>query len=310
MQINLSTRQLRAFIDLAQERNFTRAAASSYLSQPAFSALIRQLEQSMGVRLFDRTTRQVELTTEGEAFEASARRLLAEFDEAMSAVNDRVASRRGRVSIALLPSLAADWLPPVLASYHRRFPEVELQIADVLSEACVQAVKAGRADFALAATRVDSRELRAEPFCADSFYLVCKKDHPLAKAPSLRPKDIAAWPFIQISRTSSVRQHLEAAMHPTPIKQLIEVEQLASVSGMVRAGLGISIVPALTLYQFESPALTLRPLKWAGLKRRIYLIRRRDKSLSIAAQGFYDWVMSHRPNTASQTPTQSSTRTI
>ena len=297
MQINLTTRQLRAFLNLARERNFTRAAASSFLSQPAFSALIRQLEEAMGVRLFDRTTRQVELTREGEEFEASAKRLIDEFDEAMSEVSDRVASRRGRVSIALLPSLAADWLPPVLAGYHGQFPAVELQIADVLSEACVQAVKAGRADFALAATRVDSHELRAEPFCSDSFHLVCRHDHPLAASASLRPKDIAAWPFIQLSRTSSVRQHLDAAMHPKPLQQLMEVDQLASVSGMVSAGLGISIVPALTLCQFQSPGLVTRPLKWAGLKREIYLIRRRDKSLSIAAQRLYEWVMAHRPKT-------------
>lgn len=296
MQINLTTRQLRAFLDLARERNFTRAAASSYLSQPAFSALIRQLEEAMGVRLFDRTTRQVELTREGAEFQPSAARLLAEFDEALSEVSDLVASRRGRVSIALLPSLAAGWLPPVLAGYHGQYPAVELQIADVLSEACVQAVKTGRADFALAATRVDSRELRAEPFCSDNFHLVCRHDHPLATSTSLRPRDVVAWPFIQLSRTSSVRQHLDAVMHPKPLQQLIEVDQLATVSGMVSAGLGISIVPALTLYQFQSHSLVIRPLKWAGLKRNIYLIRRRDKSLSMAAQRFYEWAMEHRPS--------------
>ncbi|WP_353397520.1 LysR substrate-binding domain-containing protein [Hydrogenophaga sp. 5NK40-0174] len=293
--MNLNTRQLRAFLHLVREKSFTRAAASSYLSQPAFSALIRQLEDDVGVRLFDRTTRQVELTREGEEFEVSARRLLEEFDHAMSEVRDSVAIRRGRVSIALLPSLAADWLPPVLAQYHEQFPGVELRIADVLSEACVQAVKAGQADFALAATRVDSRELQAELFCSDRFHLVCRADHPLATSPSLRPKDLAQWPFVQLSRTSSVRQHLDAAMHPNTLRQILEVDQLASVSGMVSAGLGISVVPALSLYQFQSPELAIRPLNWRGLKRDIYLIRRREKSLSIAAQRFYEWVMANRP---------------
>lgn len=295
MQINITTRQLRAFLNLAREKSFTRAASSSYLSQPAFSALIRQLEDDLGVRLFDRTTRQVELTREGEEFETSAKHLLEEFEQAMSEVRDSVAIRRGRVSVALLPSLAADWLPPVLAGYHEQFPGVELQIADVLSEACVNAVKTGRADFALAATRVDSRELQAELFCSDRFHLVCRVDHPLACSSSLRPKDLAAWPFIQLSRTSSVRQHLDAAMHPNSVKQILEVDQLASVSGMVAAGLGISVVPALTLYQFQTPGLITRPLKWKGLKRDIYLIRRREKSLSLAAQRFYEWIMSNKP---------------
>lgn len=295
MQINLSTRHLRAFVDLARERNFTRAAASSFLSQPAFSAVIRQLEEALGVRLFDRTTRHVELTDEGEEFEAAAKRVLAEFDVALSEVSDRVASRRGRVSIALLPSLAADWLPPVLAGFHAQYPAVELQVSDVLSEACVQAVKIGRADFALAATRGDSPELRAELFCSDNFHLVCRRDHPLATSATLRPSDVAAWPFIHVSRTSSVRQYIDAATHPKPLRQLIEVDQLATVNGMVCAGLGVSIVPALTLYQFQSPALVVRQLKWPGLTRDIYLIRRKDRTLSIAAQRFFDWIMARKP---------------
>lgn len=295
MQINLSTRHLRAFVDLARERNFTRAAESSYLSQPAFSAVIRQLEEALGVRLFDRTTRHVELTDEGEEFEAAAKRVLAEFDVALSEVGDRVASRRGRVSIALLPSLAADWLPPVLAGFHAQYPAVELQVSDVLSEACVEAVKIGRADFALAATRGDSPELRAELFCSDKFHLVCRRDHPLATSATLRPNDVAAWPFIHVSRTSSVRQYIDAATHPKPLRQLIEVDQLATVNGMVCAGLGVSIVPALTLYQFQSSELVVRPLKWPGLKRDIYLIRRKDRTLSIAAMRFFDWIMARKP---------------
>lgn len=295
MQINLSTRHLRAFVDLARERNFTRAAATSHLSQPAFSAVIGQLEEALGVRLFDRTTRRVELTNEGEEFEASAKRVLAEFDVALSEVSDRVASRRGKVSIALLPSLAADWLPSVLAGFHELYPAIELQVADVLSEACVQAVKIGRADFALAATRADSPELRAELFCSDNFHLVCRRDHPLATSPSLRPIDVAAWPFIHLSRTSSVRQYIDAATHPKPLRQLIEVDQLATVNGMICAGLGVSIVPALALYHFQSSALAVRPLQWPGLKREIYLIRRRDRSPSIAAQRFFDWVIARRP---------------
>ena len=81
---------------------------------------------------------------------------------------------------------------------------------------------------------------------------------------------------------------------------MLEVDQLATVSGMVRAGLGLSVVPALTLYQFRSPDLAIRPLHWAGLTRHIYLVRRRDRSRSVAAQGFYEWVMAHRPQAAAR----------
>ncbi len=293
--MNISTRQLRAFMALAAERNFTRAAAACHLSQPAFSALIRQLEESLEVRLFERSTRRVELSAEGEEFERSARRVLAEFDAAVAGMRERAARERGRVSIALLPSLAADWLPQVLAGFRAEYPGIELEVADVLSEPCIELVRSGRADLALAATRADTPELRAEPFCDDDFHLVCPAGHPLATQRDLRPRDLAAWPFIHLSRTSSVRQYIDAATHPQPLPSVLEVEQLATVAGMVRAGLGVSVVPALTLYQFRSPELVVRAIHWPGLTRRIYLVRRRDRGLSMAAQGFYDWVMARRP---------------
>lgn len=295
--MNVSTRQLRAFMALAAERNFTRAAAASHLSQPAFSALIRQLEDSLGVRLFERSTRHVELSAEGEEFERSARRVLAEFDAAVAGMRERAARERGRVSIALLPSLAADWLPQVLADFRAAYPGIELEVADVLSEPCIEHVRSGRADFALAATRAETPELRAELFCSDDFHLVCPAGHPLAKQADPRPRDLAPWPFIHLSRTSSVRQYIDAATFPQPLPSVLEVDQLATVAGMVRAGLGISVVPALTLYQFRAPDLVTRPIRWSGLTRRIYLVRRRDRGLSVAAQGLYDWVMARRPQT-------------
>jgi DNA-binding transcriptional LysR family regulator len=186
-------------------------------------------------------------------------------------------------------------LPSVLAGFRAAHPGIELQVADVLSEPCIEHVRSGQFDFALAATRADTSELRAEPFCTDDFHLVCRTDHPLARLDKPRPKDLAAWPFIHLSRTSSVRQYIDAATLPQALPSVLEVDQLATVAGMVRAGLGISVVPALTLYQFRMPELAIKPLHWPGLRRHIYLVRRRDRGFSIAAQGFYEWVMARRP---------------
>ena len=295
MQMNLSTRQLRAFLSLVTERNFTRAAAATHLSQPAFSALIAQMEAAIGFRLFDRSTRNVRLSAEGEAFEPAARRVLGEMEAAFAAVTARAELRRGRVTVALLPSLAADWLPPVLARFREGHPGIEVQVVDVLSDACIDAVRSGRADFALAATRAETDELKADSFCSDRFYLVCPIDHPLADARQVRPQDLAAWPFIHLSRTSSVRQYIDASTHPAVLPAIMEVDQLATVAGMVAAGLGISVVPALSLYQFRSPALRVRKLPWPSLRRSIYLVRRRDRALSLAGSALCDWLRANRP---------------
>jgi len=296
MQMNASVRQLRAFLSLAELRSFTRAASRSHLSQPAFSALIRALEESVGARLFDRDTRNVDLTVEGRLFEESARRLVRDFDQALVDVRDHAARRRGRVAMALLPSLAAGWLPPVLAGFRHAHPGIALEVADVLSEACLDRVRGGSADFALAATRADTAELRTELFCTDRFHLVCRHDHPLARRRELRLKDLAAEPFVEMSRGSSVRQYLDAAIHPLQMNGVLEVEQLATVMGMVRHGLGISVVPELTLFHFRSDDIVTRPLQGPGLKRQIFLVRRRDRALSTAAQALYEWVMARRPN--------------
>lgn len=291
----LSTRQLRAFLTLADSASFTRAAAACHLSQPAFSALIRGLEEQVGLRLFDRSTRHVVLTPEGAALRPRAQRLLEEFESALEGLRELAARERGRVAVALLPSLAAGWLPQVLAGFRAKWPGITLSVADVLSEPCIERVQRGEADLALAAVRADTPELQAQPFCTDSFHLVLPAGHRLAHGPEPVPADLHGEAFIHLSRTSSVRQYIEAALHPQVPPATLEVDQLATVAGMVRAGLGLSIVPALTLYQFQDPGLVTRPLAWPGLARRIYLVRRRDRGLSVAAQALHDWLTAHPP---------------
>lgn len=288
---DLSTRQLRAFLVLADERSFTKAAAACHLSQPAFSALIRTLEQALNARLFDRDTRSVQLTPEGRLFEPSARQLLGDVALALASLSDHVERRKGRVHVATLPSLAAGWLPGIFAEFRQAWPGIELKLSDTLSDACIALVQGSKADFALAATGARHAGLDSRLLCTDRFYLVCRKDHPLATEPALTLKKLVPYPFIHLSRNSSVRQALDAALHPLQTNTLLEVDQLATVMGMVEAGLGISVVPALTLFHFERPNLVTRPLAIARLTRKIYLVRRQQESLSAAAQALHDLIV-------------------
>jgi DNA-binding transcriptional LysR family regulator len=291
---DLSTRALRAFLALVELRNFTRAAQATHLSQPAFSALIRSLEDAVGTRLFDRNTRSVQLTPEGRLFEPSARQLLADASRALADLADHVERRKGRVHVAALPSLAAGWLPALFAEYRAAWPGVTIALSDLLSDACIDLVRGGQADFALAAAGLrgsDAAELHTRVLGSERFHLVCRADHPLATAPRLTLRQLAPWPFIHMTRNSSVRQALEAAVHPLQMNTVLEVEQLATVMGMVEAGLGISVVPTLTLYQFRRDTIVTRALPLPALRRRMLLVRRREGSLSAAAQALHDLVV-------------------
>lgn len=293
--MNLSTRDLRAIVALVDERNFTRAAERCHLSQSAFSTMIRSIEDNLGARLFDRTTRNVELTPEGKLFEVSARRVLADFDDMVGNFRDYATRQKGRVSIAALPSMAAGWLPKILAEFRGLHPGVELELFDVLSDQCLALVRAGRADLAIASAGPQEKDLLTEALCSDRFHLVCPRDHPLASEPSIRVQNLSEYPFVHLARTSSVRQHLDAAMHPLQMRTLLEVEQLSTVTALVEAGLGITVVPALTLFHFRRPGLIVRPLKLPNLMRRIYLVRRRGHSLSAAATGLRELMLARKP---------------
>lgn len=302
-ELNISTRQVRAFLALAQHRNFTRAAQQSHLSQSAFSTMIRTLEAAVGLRLFDRDTRKVDLTPEGELFRQGVSRLMEDFRATMADLGEHAARRRGRARIAALPSLAAGWLPRVLAAFQRTHPGIDLEVSDELSEGCIERVRAGRADFALAAIRSTAPELRADPFCSDRFHLVCRRDHPLAIRKRVGLQDMAGVPFIHLARSSSVRQHLEAALGTQASQSAMELEQLSTVAGMVRAGLGVSVVPSLALFHFDHPDLVTRPVQAPGLRRELFVVRRRDRSLSLAAQAVLEDLLAHRPRTEARKAT-------
>src|SRR5437868_5738259 len=147
--MNLSVKHLRAFVALVTHRNFTRAAQACHLSQSAFSALIQTLEEQAGTRLFERTTRHVELSVEGRRFEEVAVRLLADFETAFAELRDHAERRKGRVSIAALPSIAAGDLPPLLAGFRERYPGIAIELFDVLADGCIELVRRGRVDLAL-----------------------------------------------------------------------------------------------------------------------------------------------------------------
>jgi DNA-binding transcriptional LysR family regulator len=281
MPINISSRVLRAFLALADCRHFTRAAERCNLSQSAFSQLIRKLEEEAGAALFHRTTRNVTLTSEGELFAERARRLLEDIEASFADIKDRAAGRKGRVSIAALPSIAAHVLPDILAAYRARFPGVALELYDCLSDRCLQCLREGRVDFALTAPGPLLAEFDSRLILSEGFYLVCRRDHPLATRNNVQLRELNGFEILHLARVSSVRQHVEPALGTVAVRYSgLEVEQLATVAGLVAAGLGIALVPELTLFQFKRPELLTIPVRADNLTRPIFAVQRKGLPLS------------------------------
>jgi len=296
MAINISYKLLKAFLALSEQKNFTRAAEHCHVSQSSFSAMIQRLEEEVGARLFDRNTRNVVLTPEGELFAEAAKHLVKEIQWTFSDLQDYVAKKKGHVGIAALPSIAGGWLPPVIAQFRATYPNIAIEMHDVLSDRCIEMLHLGQVDIALAAPNGPLDEYASEHFHTDRFFLICKHDHPIAKLSEVSLPELAGFDFIRLSRSTSVHQHIANAVGATGVtSSSFEVENLSTVAGLIAHGLGISLLPELTLPMFQHPDLCAIPLAPPGITRAMFIIWRKDKPLSIAAQAMLDLIREKKP---------------
>lgn len=284
--IRWSSADLEAFGALVQTRHFTRAAERCHLSQSAFSQKIRRLEAAVGARLFERSTRQVSLTPEGELLAQEVLRLEQELQQALGRLQALAGLQAGRVAVAALPSMAAVWLPGLVAEWRQRHPQVQLTVHDTLAQGATTLLREGRVDFALTAGG-DLREFDIELLRTEPYWLVCPAGHRLAERGGMGAgwDDLAGEELIHLARSSSVRQQIERLnLSPGWRTSVLEVEHLATLAALVRAGLGLSLVPELTLFHFRDAGLVALPFQEPALARPLVLARRKGQALSVAAQ--------------------------
>jgi DNA-binding transcriptional LysR family regulator len=282
--INLSSRDLEAFLALAEAQHFTRAAERCHLSQSAYSQKIARIEKVAGVALFVRSTRHVALTPEGEVFVEEVRRIQQDLRHALAHLQDLATRRVGKVAVAALPSVAAVWMPQVIARYRAANPMIRVQLFDSLAQRSLDLLRAGTVDMAITAGG-DLREFDLTELKSERFFLVCRPDHALARKRWVTLPQLADEAFIHLARGSSVRQCIDAAQaQPLGDAGGLEAEHLATVAALVAQGLGVSVVPELTLFHFRRAELAAVPVRAAHLVRPIYLARRKGKTLSVAAQ--------------------------
>lgn len=287
MLINWSSREIDVFLSLAETLSFRRTAERVHLSQPAVTGVIARLEAALEVKLFDRTTRQVQLTGPGLVFWEQARRLRAMTDEAVRAVREVASLQVGSLAMAAMPSLAATVVPRAFARFAQAYPGVRLQLRDTLSGPAFEMVRAGQVEFALTAANPAYADLDYLPLASDGFVLLIPAAHELAQEASMLSwRDIAGQAHVSMPLPSSVRQYADAAFleHRIRFEPRFELEHLVSIKALVAAGLGVAALPELAANVGPDEGIARRPLGQPDLRRPIGLVTLRGRSLSPAGR--------------------------
>ncbi|WJJ12808.1 LysR family transcriptional regulator [Prescottella equi] len=241
----MELRQLEYFVAVAEEANFTRAAARVHVSQSGISAQIRQLENDLGAPLFDRSTRVAALTVAGEAALAHARAALAAARAVRDAVDDVNQLVRGRLEVGMVTACTVTPLFDALSSFHRAHPGIDVSLREDNSDRLVDDVRAGAVDLALVGVA------GAEPAGLHSFTVVRERlvaavprNHPLAQLSSVTLADVCAHPLVTLPPGTGIRTVLDRGCADLNCRASIALQASApdAVAGLATRGLGVAIL--------------------------------------------------------------------
>jgi LysR family carnitine catabolism transcriptional activator len=287
--MNLTLRQVRAFIAVAELAHFTRAGERLGLSQSSVSTLVRELEDNLGLRLFDRHTRMLRLTQAGAEMLPLARKALADLDRAFGSSQDLRSLGRGRVKVAAASLQAALLLPRVMKDFCAEFSGVRIDVLDVNEYEVIEKLRAGEVDFGLGSA-LAMQDIVARPLTTDTFVAVMPEDHPLARQTEVTWRDLADIPLIGPPPGNAVREQLDIALARAGItlRRSHEVILPLTILGMVEGGLGIAVMTSAMSRLALALGLVTRDVSQPVIQREMSLLFHADRTLSPAAEAFSD----------------------
>jgi LysR family hydrogen peroxide-inducible transcriptional activator len=256
--------QLRYFLSVAERGNFTRAAETLMVSQPALSRSIQKLEEELGRPVFERKTRSVQLTDAGLLLQSRAQQVLAILDDTKSEIADD--GQSGRVRVGAIPTIAPYFLPTVLRRFSQQFPKatviVQENTTDVLLKSCTQ----GEIDLAILALPVPARYLEVEELFEEELLLVLPTEHPLVEKEKIRLVDVEPYPFVLLDEAHCLSDNIvsfcrQRSFQPVAVER---ISQLAMVQELVSLSHGISMIPAMAQQLDQSDRRVYR--SFAGKK--------------------------------------------
>jgi LysR family transcriptional activator of glutamate synthase operon len=287
----MELRQLRYLVALAEELNFTRAAAGEHVAQPALSQQIRRLEDEIGLALVHRTTRSVSLTDAGELLVVRARRILAELEAITVEMQAVRGLDTGHVTIGAMHTMGPIDLSLVLALFHDLYPNVALTVREQSSEEMAEMLRVDELDLAFLSVteRIESHELGLRQLISEELVVLLPPSHALRAAEEVRMAQLADEPFISFREGARLRELLFAAGRQAGFEPRVTLESNESgrVRRLVARGLGVAILPRSDA---EGPGadVVVAPLVEPSLRRDITLAWREGRRHPPAAAAFLD----------------------
>jgi DNA-binding transcriptional LysR family regulator len=295
--MNLTPRELRIFVSLASSLNFGQTAEKFFVTQPTTSKMIRTLEDKLGVKLFERSTRSVSLTPEGRELLEVASRVVDEFEMGMTELAEVARRRSQRLSIAALPSLAATLLPDLVTHLRAQNAYSIIKIYDVINDAAMDLLRMRKVDFALSGLEVVHRDLSYTEIMREPFVLLASRAFPIELNDAVwLETDLEKLPVISMPRGTGTRMCIDMAFMKLglPFRPFLEIQGLSTIGKFVKKGCGVSILPLSAAQLVLEEGLYIIPLGGAP-ERTIGVITRHESGLSELAIKAIDWIREVAP---------------
>ena len=290
--MNITFRQLQIFNAVARNLSFTRASEELHLTQPAVSMQIKQLEQSVGLPLFEQLGKKIFLTDAGQEFSRYATAITTQLDELKQVVDEMRGLQRGRLTIAVA-STANYFVPRLLATFCKRHGNVTVSLDVTNREQLLKELAENRTDLVIMGQPPDDMDLVAERFLENPLVVVAPPDHPLARQQNIPLQRLLEETFLVREQGSGTRSAVERffSANRIALSTPMEMSSNEAIKQGVEAGLGLGIVSMHTLaMELALKRLVLLDVVKFPVMRNWYIVHRSGKRLSLIAQGFQQFV--------------------
>ncbi|MCB1857631.1 MAG: LysR family transcriptional regulator [Gammaproteobacteria bacterium] len=292
--MHLTFRQLKVFEAVATHLSFTRAADALFLSQPAVSMQIRQLEENVGLPLFEKLGKQVHLTEAGRELHRYGLRIASELDEVEEVLESLKGVNRGRLDIAVA-STVNYFAPGALGAFSRRYPAIQLTLEVSNRKDLMRLLEKNEKDLVLMGRPPEGLQLEAEPFMDNPLVVIAAPSHPLAGRSQVALKELSDQVFLMREPGSGTRLAMEGFFQDQKLelRQGMQMTRNEAIKQGVRAGMGLGVVSIHTVeLELETGRLVVLPVERFPLMRRWFIVHRKGKRLSPSATAFREFLLS------------------